>query len=52
MDIGLADTAAQEAMVESGSQSSRMPLGEDLVAGHVHARPRQDTAGSDSSPRP
>ena len=28
-----------------------MPLGEDLVAGHVHARQPPDTAGSDISPR-
>ena len=38
-------------MVESGSQNSRLPLGEDLVAGHVHARPPPDTAGPDVSPR-
>ena len=38
-------------MVESGSQSSRLPLGEDLVAGHVHARQPSDTAGPDASPR-
>ena len=38
-------------MVESGSQSSRLPLGEDLVAGHVHARQPPDTAGPDISPR-
>ena len=38
-------------MVESGSQSARLSLGEDLVAGHVHARQSPDTAGSDVSPR-
>ena len=42
---------AQEAMVESGSQNARLPLGEDLVVGHVHARQPPDTAGSDVSPR-
>ena len=34
-------------MVESGS----LPLGEDLVAGHVHARSQPDTAGPSASPR-
>ena len=37
-------------MVESQSQGSRMPLGDDLMAGHVHARPL-DTAAPDRSPR-
>ena len=32
--------------------NARIPLGEDLVAGHVHARSvATDTAGSDASPR-
>ena len=38
-------------MVEQQGQSSGLRLGEDLVVGHVHARPPQDTAVSDSSPR-
>ena len=38
-------------MVESGSQSVRLPLGEDLVSGHVHARPVADTPGHATSPR-
>ena len=38
-------------MVESGGQNARLPLGEDLVAGHVHARQPSDTAGSDASLR-
>ena len=37
--------------MESGSQSTRLPLGEDLVAGHVHARPSADTPGHAASPR-
>ena len=50
-DIDPTDSTTQEAMVESGSQSLRLPLGEDLVAGHVHARQPSDTAGFDASPR-
>ena len=38
-------------MVESGTQNIRLPLGEDLVAGHVHARPLSHTPGHDVSPR-
>ena len=38
-------------MVESESQSVRIPLEEDLVAGHVHARPVADTPGHATSPR-
>ena len=37
--------------MESASQGSSLPLGEDLVAGHIHARPPSDTTGSDVSPR-
>ena len=43
--------SAREAMVESGMQNPRLPLGEDLVAGHVHAWVPADTAGSSHSPR-
>ena len=32
-------------------QNPRLPLGEDLVAGHVHAWVPADTAGSSHSPR-
>ena len=38
-------------MVESGRGGLRLPLGEDLVAGHVHARGSADTEGSSLSPR-
>ena len=39
-------------MVEQGMLNARLPLGEDLVAGHVHARAVvADTSGSDVSPR-
>ena len=38
-------------MVESGIQNPRLPLGEDLVAGHVHAWVPADTVGSSHSPR-
>ena len=51
MDTGPTDSTAQEAMAELGSQGSRMPLGEDLVAGHIHARQPSDTAGPNISPR-
>ena len=37
-------------MVEQAAQGSRLPLGEDLPVGHVHARPPNDTAVSDLSP--
>ena len=37
--------------MESGSQSARLPLGEDLIAGHVHARASTDTSGHTASPR-
>ena len=32
-------------MVEPGRGGLRLPLGEDLVAGHVHARGSADTDG-------
>ena len=38
-------------MVESGSQSLRLPLGEDLMVGHVHARHSADTSGPSTNPR-
>ena len=38
-------------MVESGSQSLHLPLGEDLMVGHVHARSSTDTSGPSVSPR-
>ena len=38
-------------MVESGSQSLRLPLGEHLVVGHVRARHSTDTSGPSTSPR-
>ena len=38
-------------MVESGIGGPRLPLGEDLIVGHVHARGAADTEGSSSSPR-
>ena len=38
-------------MVESGIGRPRLPLGEDLVVGHVHARGTADTEGSSLSPR-
>ena len=38
-------------MVEPGRGGLRLPLGEDLVAGHVHARGSADTEGSSLSPR-
>ena len=38
-------------MVESGRQNLHLPLGEDLVVGHVHARAPADTEGSSHSPR-
>ena len=37
-------------MVEQQSHGSRMPLGDDLMSGHVHARPL-DTAVADHSPK-
>ena len=37
-------------MVESQSQGSQTSLGDDLMPGHIHARP-SDTAASDRSPR-
>ena len=51
VDTDPTDSTAQEAVVESGNQNSHMPLGEDLVAGHVHVRQPPDTDGSDASPR-
>ena len=38
-------------MVEPGRGGLRLPLGEDLVVGHVHARGVADTEGSSLSPR-
>ena len=38
-------------MVELGRGEPRLPLGEDLVVGHVHARRATDTEGSSLSPR-
>ena len=38
-------------MVEPGRGELRLPLGEDLVVGHVHARGPADTEGSSLSPR-
>ena len=38
-------------MVEPGRGNLRLPLGEDLLVGHVHARVPSDTAGSSHSPR-
>ena len=38
-------------MVEPGRGGLRLPLGEDLVVGHVHARGPADTEGSSLSPR-
>ena len=32
-------------------QNPRLPLGEDLIVGHVHARVPANTAGSSYSPR-
>ena len=37
--------------MESGRGEPRLPLGEDLVVGHVHARGAADTEGSSLSPR-
>ena len=37
--------------MEPGRGGLRLPLGEDLVAGHVHARGPADTEGSSLSPR-
>ena len=37
--------------MESGIGGLRLPLGEDLVVGHVHARGAADTEGSSLSPR-
>ena len=37
-------------MVEPGRGGLRLPLGEDLVVGHVHARGPADTEGSSLSP--
>ena len=42
---------ARVAMVEPVGQVPRLPLGDDLMVGHVHARPTSNTAGSDVSPR-
>ena len=38
-------------MVELGRGNLHLPLGEDLVVGHVHARVPPDTEGSSHSPR-
>ena len=38
-------------MVEAGQGGTRLPLGEDLVVGHVHARSTADTEASSLSPR-
>ena len=38
-------------MVESEGQSRRIPLGEDLIVGHGHARSSADTSGPATSPR-
>ena len=38
-------------MADLGRTGLRLPLGEDLVAGHVHARGSADTEGSSLSPR-
>ena len=38
-------------MVEPGRGGLRLPLGEDLVVGHVHARSTADTDGPSVSPR-
>ena len=38
-------------MVESRTGGPRLPLGEDLVVGHVHAHGSADTEGSSLSPR-
>ena len=37
--------------MESGIGGPRLPLGEDLVVGHVHARGAADTGGASLSPR-
>ena len=37
--------------MESGIGGPRLPLGEDLVVGHVHARGAADTEGSSLNPR-
>ena len=37
--------------MESESQGVRIPLGEDLMVGHVHARSSTDTSGLATSPR-
>ena len=37
-------------MVEPGRGGLRLPLGEDLVVRHVHARGPADTEGSSLSP--
>ena len=38
-------------MVDAGRGGLHLPLGEDLVVGHVHARGSADTEGSSLSPR-
>ena len=38
-------------MADVGRSGLRLPLGEDLVVGHVHARRSADTEGSSLSPR-
>ena len=38
-------------MADVGRTGLRLPLGEDLVVGHVHARGSADTEGSSLSPR-
>ena len=38
-------------MADVGRSGLRLPLGEDLVVGHVHARGSADTEGSSLSPR-
>ena len=44
-------TVPEAAMVEQRSQRAHLFLGDDLVAGHVHARPNHDTADPGRSPR-
>ena len=37
--------------MELGRGNLRLPLGEDLLVGHAHARRPSDTVGSSHSPR-
>ena len=37
--------------MEPASQRLRLPLGKDLVVGHVHARGNTDASGQSTSPR-